>query len=333
MFKLRRFTGARALLSTVLTLLAVGMVATGPAMAVDPPQADETARSAAELTIRAQAGGATAEKTYAGERPRRASRAERDHFSDKKHTKLAVPPPLNQPASFVGDGGTSPTGSGLPGTAEMPTIPQLSAQLASTALWDLEAEDDHWPEIGAIVRKVINDAGLAQRQIRYRPDREPEPLVSRMPTAQSLLIIGSHREFTDAEARAVGDHVRTGGALLAIANISGSHQRRLPAFNRILAEFGLAARMTRPGGDAQVADAVLTRLVRLQRLPAGLSIWGFNDWELVKVGDETVASAQVSQSGRVFVLDGGMLVADERRVAGEFKQLLGNAVLWLIGKE
>ncbi len=324
MSELRRLTAVRALFGAVLGLLVISAAAAGPVVV------DQAASGVAML---ARAGSGTAEKAYGGGQPQQASSSERDRFSEKKPTKEPMPPPLKQPADFAGEGGTSPTGPRVSAPAEMRTIPQLPVQLSSTALWDLDAEDDRWPEIGAIVREVVEGAGLALRQIRYRPEREPEPLVSRMPTARSLLVVGSYREFSDAEAQAVGNHVRTGGALLAIANVSVRYQRRMPPFNRILAEFGLAARMTRPGGAAEVADQPLTKLVRLQRLPAGLSIWGFDDWELINVGNEAVASAQLSQNGRILVLDGGMLVAADRRVAGEFKQLLGNAVLWLIGKE
>jgi len=324
MSELRRLTAVRALFGAVLGLLVISAAAAGPAVGD---------QAASEIVMLAQAGGETAEKTYGGGQPQRASRSERDRFFDKKPTKAPMPPQLKQPADFADEGAASPTGPQVPAPAEMRTIPQLSVQLSSTALYDLSAQDDNWPEIGAIVREVVEGAGLRLRQIRYRPEREPEPLVSRMPTARSLLVIGSHREFSHAEAQAVANHVRTGGALLAIANLNGRHQRRMPPFNRILAEFGLAARMARPAGAAEVADQPLTKLVRLQRLPQGLSIWGFDDWELVSVGNEAVASAQLSQNGRVFVLDGGMLVAADRRVAGEFKQLLGNAVLWLIGKE
>jgi len=121
--------------------------------------------------------------------------------------------------------------------------------------------------------------------------------------------------------------------MLAIANATPGRQRRIADVNRILSEFGLAARLTRPGGRAQVADQPLTHNVRLQQLPGGISFWSFRDWELVTVSGEAAASADVAQNGRIFAVDGRMLVSSDKRVAGEFRQLLTNAVLWLAGKQ
>jgi len=214
----------------------------------------------------------------------------------------------------------------------MEDIPQPSMEMASTAIWEIGGDDDKWPQIGAVVEEVLRGAGLQTRKLAYHPEQEPEPLVSRMPTAPSLLVVGSHREFTCGEAVAVGNHVRSGGALLAVATASHYTQKRLVALNRILAEFGLAVRFARLAGRAHIATQPLTKGVNLQQIPGGISVWGFDDWELVAVGNESVASATLCAQGRVFVMDGGILVADDKRTSEESKQLLGNAVMWLIGE-
>ena len=215
----------------------------------------------------------------------------------------------------------------------MEDIPRPSMEISSTAIWDIGGDADKWPEIGAVVDDVVHGAGLQTRKLTYHAELEPEPLVSRMPTTPSLLVLGSHREFSSGEAVAVGNHVRSGGALLAVATASHNTQRQLIALNRILAEFGLAVRFARFAGRARIATQPITKGVNLQEIPGGISVWGFDDWELVAVGNAAVASATLCQHGRVFVMDAGLLVADDKRTSEESKQLLANAVMWLIGAQ
>lgn len=288
--------------------------------------------SVSEVRLLAQAmhwatGSIMAQKAYApGQQPQPSAQT-----GYKKPDKQPLPPPLPQPGDVRSDPPTA--GPSEPARTPEPPLMASAPSLASTALWDMGGEDDRWPQVAEVVRQAVEGAGLGVREIRVREDREPEPLVTRMPAASSLLVIGSHRDFSQAEAQAVGAHVRSGGALLAVANAAPAYQLRMVSLNNILAEFGLAVRLTRPGGRAIVADLPLTRLVSLQQLPPGISVWGFNDWQLVRVGNEAAASAQLHHNGRVVVLDGTMLIATDNRVATEFRQLLTNAVQWLTGQQ
>lgn len=278
------------------------------------------------------AGSVMAQKAYAsGSRPRPSGGTAEEKLEGKKPHSQPPSPDVQQPNQGQSDHGMIQPPSGT--QAPAPSLPTAVHTLSSTVIWDMGGEDDRWPQVSEVVRGVVDAAGLEMREVRVREGREAEPLVTRMPGSPSLLVIGSHRDFSIAEAEAVGAHVRSGGALLAVANATSSRQSRMVSFNRILSEFGLAVRLTRLGGRAQVADLPLTRLVSLRDLPPGISVWGFNDWKLISAAGESAASAQVYQNGRVVVLDGTLLVASDHRVAAETRQLLTNALWWLTGRE
>ncbi len=212
-------------------------------------------------------------------------------------------------------------------------LPMLSSELSATAVCDMNGDKDNWPEVGQIVREVVTAAGLELHEMEYDKKNAPEPLLTGIPEVPSVLVIGSWREFSYAEAQAVGNHVRAGGALLAIANSSAKDMARFASFNRILSEFGLAVRLTRPEGRAEVAETLITDGIHLQDVPKGISIWSFNDWELVTVDNEAIASAYTSNNGKIFVIDGSLLLAEDTRVSGEWRQLLSQGLNWLLGRQ
>ncbi len=258
-----------------------------------------------------------------------ASDEERETFKGHKGGQDPVPSGPRQPPDFSGDRpGSRP---GLPDGPPPPVadLPPPSTALSNTAVVDIAGTDDDWPQLAGIIEAMLSEAGLATRAIEFRPNVTEEPLARYIPGTPSLLVIGSHRAFTPSEARAVGNHVRSGGALLAVANAQPRTQLRMVELNRILGEFGLAAKLTRPKGRAVVVEQPLTSGVGLQDIDAGIGIWGFGDLQLVTVAGESVASIMTVGDGRVFAIDGRILLSRDRRAVTEFGQLVSQVLQWL----
>ncbi len=324
-----------------------GRVVVWPAEMMAAGPGDDQASLRTELLARSlawAAGSNEPEKAYTGwSAPAQpgaatanggpASDAQRRSYKDDKGEQGSVPPGPGQPEDFQGDGPDRPT---RPPDRPIPpadNLPPVTTTLSGVALLDIGGTDDDWPKLAGIVEQAVTRAGSSTRGLEYRPEVTPEPLARYMSTSPSLLVIGSHRDFTYSEARAVGNHVRTGGALLAVAYAQPKTQLRMTQFNKILGEFGLAAKLTRPKGRAVVVDQPITRGVHLVELDGGIGIWGFGDWQLVTVEGESVASAMVAGSGRVVVIDGGVLLSSNEREATEFAQLLSQALAWLTGSQ
>lgn len=315
------------------------MMAAAPGDAQSSLKAELLARSMAWAAgsnepEKAYTGGAAPTQPGAGKgNGGPASDAQRRSYKEDKGEQGAVSPGPGQPTEFRGDGPDRPT---RPPDRPIPPatdLPPVTTGLSNVALVDMSGTDDNWPKLAAIVESAVTGAGLSTRAIEYRPGVTSEPLARYMSASPSLLVIGSHRDFTHAEARAVGNHVRTGGALLAVAYAQPKTQLRMPQFNKILGEFGLAAKLTRPKGRAVVIEQPITRGVHLVDVGSGIGIWGFGDWELVTVEGESVASAMVAGSGRVVIIDGGLLLSSNEREATEFAQLLSQALAWLTGSQ
>lgn len=324
-----------------------GRVAVLPAEMVAAGADDDQEALKAELLARSMAwvaGSNEPEKAYVGgvsSRPTSAgpgrggpaSDTQKARYKQEKAEQGFVPPGPGQPQGFVGDG---PDQAPHPPNRPVPppdSLPPMTTALSGAALLDVAGSDDRWPELAGIVERVVTEAGLSGRALEYRPDVTPEPLARYMPTSPSLLVIGSYRDFTYAEARAVGNHVRTGGALLAVAYAQPKTQLRMTQFNRILGEFGLAAKLTRPKGRAVLVEHPITRGVHLVGVEDGIGIWGFGDWELVTVEGEAIASVMVAGAGRVFILDGGVLLSGKERESAEAARLLSQALVWLTGAQ
>lgn len=322
-----------------------GRVVVWPAEMLSSPADDAQHSVRAELLARSMAwaaGSNEPEKAYAGaQSPSQpetgttngapASSDQRARYKQEKADQGSVPAGPAQPADFRGDEPLrDPTlpDAPVPPAANLPSLPST---ISATAIIDIAGTDDDWPRLSSTVEGIITRAGLSTRAIEFRPDVTPEPLVRYLPTTPSLLVIGSHRDFSYAEARAVANHVRAGGALLVLAHARPDSQLRMVQINRILSEFGLAAKLSRPEGRAVVIEQPLTDGINLLDVGKGIGIWGFGDWELVTVQGESIASVMLADGGRVFVCDGGRLISDDQREAGEFEQLVSQALQWLTG--
>ncbi|MFO7947945.1 MAG: hypothetical protein R6V19_14165 [Armatimonadota bacterium] len=293
------------------------------------PEPDRIALLTQAMSWAAQAEHKVAEK--AGEYH---TGPERDHFMDKRFDKQQKQPPsgLPQPPDFAGDEiekkqDTTPV--------VIPDIPGGPVTLSDTCVVDGGGKKYGWPVVWELLQDVLPNAGLEIERVpepRDKDDARSEPLIGALPDEPSLLVLYSWRKYSWDEARAVGDHIRAGGSLLALASTDSGTQWPMQYFNRILSEFKVAASMTRPGGKAQMMRGPFTERVQFDTLPGGIGIWGFDDIEIVKAGKQTVASAVTPGDGRVFIMDAKMLWNKDKRVQREFGQLLRNAVSWLTEK-
>lgn len=302
----------------------------------DSRRGDRVRLLAGAISWAAQARQKTADK--AGTYP---EDPQRQHYEEKEAYKHRREPleKLPQPEDFEGD-----TIEAVSDEAERtsPELPSGQTQLAETCLVDGGGEKDGWPQVWQLLQQVLPEAGLQIERVPQPPEdkqREEDdyqqggPFMRVLPREPSLMVVYSWRKYSWEEARAVADHVRAGGALLALASVEPERQSRMRYFNRILQEFGVAASLTRPAGSGHFAEAALTENVQVAEIPSGIGIWSFDDIELVRAGDTTVASVLTSGEGRVFVMDAKTLWADEEAVRSEFTELLKSAVNWLIGAD
>lgn len=160
-----------------------------------------------------------------------------------------------------------------------------------------------------------------------------EPLIRALDDDPALVVIGSCREFTDAEELAVATYVEAGGAVLFLPRGTEKTNLRIVEINGILAKFGMTALLGRPAGPASKdMSRILADVSLPDRLPAGVMVTGYLGLDLVTVGGSSALRVLHSGDGRVAVVDPLPLVTSkpDRDLPERWKRVLEAVLRWLL---
>ena len=206
---------------------------------------------------------------------------------------------------------------------------------SKVALVDMSAADDNWPVIRAQVVEALQAGGL-EVEVASAPGEDEPVFTSASLEGIGVLAIGSCRDFQPAESIAVARFFATGGRLLLVPHVKDQvrNRFRMIYFNEILAELELAASLARPHGQAEFAAHPITEGLRpVPAAPGGIQIWSYLADTLVEVFGLPAAVALQSDTSRLVLMDGGLLlpVRGEQAPAREFLTVLQRSVTWLVG--
>lgn len=212
-----------------------------------------------------------------------------------------------------------------------------SSDFSGTALVDIVAGDDNWGLIAETLDRTLTAAGL---QVRYLDIRhETPPLVEALDSQPALLVIGSTRRFTIAEAVAVSHYARLGGRVLFLAHASARVAIRLVDLNLVLSEFGMTASLVRPQGPTLLGKHAITRgLMPPPQLPWGVGIWSAHADPVAKAGRVCFLAAVEDGPARIVALDAKLLLVGTPAVPSPVKTpekqpflpLFTRTVAWLL---
>ena len=189
-----------------------------------------------------------------------------------------------------------------------PVAPDAAAQVFAAAddfkartLVDIGASDDGWPVIVRQLADVLPaQAKAAALEARGRPD----PLVAALKTGPAVAIIGSCREFSDAESIALAEYVFCGGKALILARATDPTVLRLIAVNNLLFGLDVLAIDGRAAGAVQVAKhPAVAGVSGLSPVPAGVRLVSGKATSVASVGGAALALAGETGIGRFVVLD------------------------------
>jgi|GEM_PF-4774896 len=246
------------------------------------------------------------------------------------------------------------------GEVEEPLQPELTVpspgsrgKFSAVAMLDIAAADEGWPAIREAVVKLVSALGLKPQQVPQpgkppsqaqaaaeKSEREPPneelarlPLLRALQDDPALVVVGSCRDFADAEEVALAAYVESGGAALLLPRGTDKTNRRLVELNGVLAKFGMGALLGRPGGLPTLgASRILADVPAPKELPPGAIIIGHRGLDLVRVGDKSALRVLQSEAGRVAVADPVPLaVSKPEKAASEWWQSVLQAILrWLV---
>lgn len=242
---------------------------------------------------------------------------------------------LAQAIAWAAGQGLAPPSGGI-GAGQAATEPPAAADLTQKAVVDLP-ETELWQGVVGVLGRQLGAVGLPVEPLRY--EKNTHTLAEVLLGRPALVVLGSYRDFDEAETAALADYVSFGGSLLALGFDDGakSPAKRVSALNRALGEFGISFTLGRPAGQGVLRRHPITEGMRQPgRVAAGGAVWAFAAWPLATVGEEVVASAHEFREGRIVVLDASTLLPpgpkEQPNSSEWFQGLLVNAVRWLTGK-
>ncbi len=227
--------------------------------------------------------------------------------------------------------------------AKLPTEPQPSASsgAASTgsaagpvgrAFIDIAAEDEDWPQIRQCVERILKAAGFRiARETEESSDKASSALLNSIRADIPLIVLGSCRQYTDLEVAALELYVRSGGALLVLPRATNRSNDRIVAVNAVLSEFGLAAALGRPAGDAVIDDSgICGGIGQIGRIAAGVLIVGPKMHKVISVGGRAAVAVARHGAGRVAVFDALPLLSKYAGAAAQrWQKALMGVLRWL----
>ena len=221
---------------------------------------------------------------------------------------------------------SEPSGTSGPADEEEPAEEQPPGERGSfraIAYVDMAADNEDWPEIAAAVTEVLKSVGLRVENVRMprasQDDKDKKkkdeelvavddprrlPLIRALKDNPALVVVGSCRPFAEAEQVAVVSYVESGGALLALPRGTHKTNRRLVWLNELLVDFGLAATLARPKGNAVATARIVRReMENLGEIPDGIRVVGGHSTPWVTVNGVPVAIAERFGTGKVGLID------------------------------
>lgn len=256
--------------------------------------------------------------------------------------------PLAKPAEPQPPAEAQPAG---PQPQPGPTLPSMApterGSYAKTAYIDITAADEDWPVLAAAARVLAESAGLhadmapkPRPAAALKPGEKPKPVDPRdLPLVRvlhdnpALVILGSCREYDEAEALALSTYVVSGGAVLALPRGTERSNPRMVWLNAVLEKFGAAATLGRPGGTVRLDSSVINLGVdAIGAIPPGALMVGYRGSDIAYVGAFSAARVASVGAGRVAFLDPLPWVQPDPKAdpAKAWRSLTAGVIRWLL---
>ena len=246
-------------------------------------------------------------------------------------------PPVVTSQQPPGGKPTGPTGSKPIAPVALEAAAQVFAaadDFKARTLVDLGANDDGWLIIAQQLATALPpEAAAAALKTLGLPD----PLVAALKTGPALAIIGSCREFSDAESIALAEYVGSGGRALVLARATDPTVPRLIALNNLLFGFDVLAVLGRPAGAVALAKhPAVEGVTGLSPVTAGVRFASGKATPVASVGGAALALAGEAGTGRFVVLDATPMIGGKDPKANAardaFMSLVRCALTWLTQK-
>jgi len=200
-------------------------------------------------------------------------------------------------------------------------LPEETVDFAGAILVDSRATDDHWAEIGARLVGELKLLGPAVKALAV--EQEPDPLARALESGPALVVLGSWREFSEAEMMALEHYLWAGGRIFVAAGVGTRRQIRLVYLNTFLEPLGCIVTLRRPRGTLEVNPDIAAIAPQLT-VPPGVQVLG-NVMPLLVVKDHVAAGAMRYGEGTLVAMDVWPLWQ-----VPEYRQVVGVCLKWLM---
>ncbi len=238
-------------------------------------------------------------------------------------------------AVAVADLPSAPPGQKAAAEAGLQVFPAAN-DFKGRALVDLGALDDDWPAIAqtlaGLVPADLNPAALRTVGIT-------DPLIAGLRAMPAVAIVGSCRQFSDAESIVLTEYLRAGGRALILVRASDPNVMRIVSVNGLMLGLDVTAILGRGPGAVEVTDhPAVAGLKNLGTAPAGVRLMAPQAEKLASAGGVTIAVAATEGQGRYAVVDASALSVadpkDAKAVAARdaYAKLVQSCLAWVTAK-
>jgi len=204
------------------------------------------------------------------------------------------------------------------------SLPEEATDFAGAVLVDSRATKDFWPKIGPHLLTELKHLGLPLKALAIGDD--PAPLVRALESNPPLVVLGSWREFREAEMVALEHYLWGGGRILAAGAATRHFQIRLVYLNMFLGPLGCTITLGRPRGEVETAPE-LGNMAGVPPVPFGAQVRG-EVTVLAEADGYIVAGALPYGRGTIVAMD----ISPLRQVP-EYLQVVGACLRWLMEHE